>query len=214
VKTLLQIAAATVAMLSVIGATPVSAQAQNPAGANAQKHGVAVVDISYIFKNHKRHQANFEAMKAEVTTAEAELKADGEKIRKMEEQRNSYNVGTPEYKQLDEELARNIAEYKLKVDRLRKTFVEREAKILYQAYLEVTDAIKFYAQRHDIGIVVRFNGESADPNRLEDIRRELTKEVVFQNQVDITPDILALLNRDAATPQVGGRPATGSSLPR
>ena len=213
-KTLLQVAATTVAVLSLVGTTPSTAQAQNPAGANAQKHGIAVVDISYIFKNHKRHQASIEAMKAEMTSTEAELKADSEKIRKMEEQRNTYNVGAPEYKQLDEELARNIAEFKLKMDRLRKSFMEREAKIYYQAYLDVSDAIKYYALRHDIGLVLRFNGESVDPNRREDVLREINKNVVFQNQVDITPDILALLNRDAqATPQIGGRPA-GSSLPR
>jgi Skp family chaperone for outer membrane proteins len=212
VKTLLPVAAATVAVLSLVG-NPSLVQAQNPAGANAQKHGIAVVDISYIFKNHKRHQATIDAMKAEMTTTEAELKADSEKIRQMEEQRNAYNVGAPEYKQLDEELARNIAEFKLKMDRLRKDFMEREAKIYFQAYLEVNDAVKYYAQRHDIGLVIRFNGERVDANRREDVLREINKTVVFQNQIDITPDVLALLNRDGqAAPQIG-RPPT-SSIPR
>ena len=94
--------------------------------------------------------------------------------------------------------------------------MEREAKIYYQAYLEVNDAIKYYAQRHDIGLVIRFNGDKVDANRREDVLREINKTVVYQNQIDITPDILALLNRDAAaTPQIGGRPvAPGTSIPR
>lgn len=213
-KTLLQVAAATVALLSVMElSTP--AQAQNAAGINAQKHGVAVVDISYIFKNHKRHQATIEAMKAEMTSTEAELKADSEKIRQMEEQRNTFNPGAPEYKQLDEELARNIAEFKLKMDRLRKDFMEREAKIYYQAYLEVSDAIKYYADRHDIGMVIRFNGDKPDSTRREDVLREINKTVVYQNRIDITPDILLLVNRDAAaTPQLGRQAVPGSSIPR
>ena len=61
-KTLLHVAAATVALLGVVG-TGSTAQAQNAAGANAQKYNIAVVDISYVFKNHKRHQATIEAMK-------------------------------------------------------------------------------------------------------------------------------------------------------
>jgi Skp family chaperone for outer membrane proteins len=214
VKTLLHVAAATVALLGVVG-TGSKAQAQNAAGANAQKYNIAVVDISYVFKNHKRHQATIEAMKTEMTSTEAELKADSEKIRQMEEQRNTFNVGAKEYKDLDEELARNIAEFKLKMDRLRKDFMEREAKMYYQAYLEVNDAVKYYAQRHDIALVIRFNGDKIDVNRREDVLREINKTVVFQNQIDITPDILALINRDAAaTPQLGVRPGVpGSSIP-
>ncbi len=213
-KTLLQVAAATVALLSVVGLT-FSAQAQNPAGANASTHHIAVVDISYIFKNHKRHQTTIEAMKAEMTNTEAELKSDSEKIRQMEEQRNNYNASAPEYKQLDEELARSVAEFKLKMDRLRKGFMEREAKMYYQAYLEVNDAIKYYAERHDIALVIRFNGEKPDANRREDVLREINKTVVFQNRIDITPDVLALLNRDAqATPQLGRPQTPGSSIPR
>lgn len=214
-KSLLHVAAATVALLSVIGSGSL-AQAQNPAGANAPKYHVAVVDISYIFKNHKRHQATIEQMKSEMTTTEAELKAESEKIRQMEEQRNTFNAGSKEYKDLDEDLARSIADFKLKMDRLRKDFMEREAKMYYQAYLEVNDAVKYYAQRHDIGLVLRFNGDKVDLNRREDVLREINKSVVFQNQVDITPDVLALINRDAtAQPQVGNRPiAPGSSIPR
>lgn len=213
-KTLLHVAAATVALLSVIG-TGSTTQAQNAAGANAQKYNIAVVDISYIFKNFKRHQATLDAMKAEMTSTESDLKADSEKIRQMEEQRNTFQVGSKEYKDLDEELARNVAEFKLKMDRLRKDFMEREAKVYYQAYLDVNSAVKYYAERHDIAMVVRFNGDKVDPNRREDVLREINKTVVFQNQIDITPDILALINRDAAAvPQMGARPGVpGSSIP-
>ncbi len=214
-KTLLPVAAATVALLSVVVGTTSSAQAQFAAGANAQKYNIAVVDISYIFKKHSRHQSTIEAMKAEMMSTEAELKADSEKIRQMEEQRNTFNAGAKEYKDLDEELARSIADFKLKMDRLRKSFMEREAKIYYQVYLEVNDAIKFYAQRHDIGLVFRYNGDKIDPNRREDVLKEINKTVVYQNQIDITPDILALLNRDAAAPQIGRPPAApGTSIPR
>ena len=79
---------------------------------------------------------------------------------------------------------------------------------------EVNDAVMQYATRHDIAIVIRYNGDKPDPNRREDVLREINKTVVFQNRIDITPDVLALLNRDGQpAAQVGGRPA-GSSIPR
>ena len=86
----------------------------------------------------------------------------------MEEQRNTFNVGSPEYKKLDEELARKMAEFKLKMDRLRKDFMEREAKIYYQTYLEVSDAVKYYAtasrHRHRDSLQRR-QGRSESPRR-------------------------------------------------
>ena len=189
----------------------VEAQAPNPAGANASKFGIAVVDISYIFKKHERFRTAMESMKKEMETIEGQLKADREKIAQSEQQRNTYNVGTPEHKQLDEEVARMMAEFNLKMGRLRKDFLEREAKVYYQTYLEVVDAVNMYAKRQNIGLVLRFNGESVDPNRREDVLREINKPVVAQDQIDITPDVLMLLNRDAQAT----RPAQpGSQLPR
>ena len=186
------------------------AQAPNPAGANASRYGVGVVDISYIFKKHERFRTAMESMKKEMETIEAQLKADREKIAQKEQQRNTYNVGTAEHKQLDEEVARMMAEFNLKMGRLRKDFLEREAKVYYQTYLEVVDAVNTYAKRQNIGLVLRFNGEPVDPNRREDVLREINKPVVVQDQIDITPDVLVLLNRD----QQAVRPAQpGSQLP-
>jgi Skp family chaperone for outer membrane proteins len=212
VKTLVHFTAAAAAVLTL---GVVSSQAQNPAGANATKHGVAVVDISYIFKKHDRFRATMESMKKEMETTEAELKSDRDKIAQMEEQRNTYNAGSAEYKQMDEQLARNMAEFNLKMTKLRKEFLEREAKVYYQTYLEVSKAVEYYAQHHDIGLVIRFNGEPVDPNKREDVLREINKPVVFQNQVDITPDVLALLNRDSGAAATATKPpAAAAAVPR
>ncbi len=199
-------------------------QARNAAGANAPKFGVAVVDISYVFKNHARFKAAQESMKKEMESIETELKADREKIAQAEAARNSYQVGAAEYKRADEEVARMMAEFNLKMGRLRKDFLEREAKVYYQTYVEVVEAVTYYAQRQNIGLVLRFNGEAIDPNQREGVLREINKTVVVQNQIDITPDVLALLNRDGQRPttQPGGaqpgvtqRPGQpGSQIPR
>jgi Skp family chaperone for outer membrane proteins len=210
VRTLLLTTAAA-AVLSTIGLLSPAAQAQNPAGINASKHGIAVVDISYIFKKHARFRETMDNMKKEMDSVESTLKADRDQIDSKQKQRDTYNVGSAEYKQLDEEVARMMAEFNLKMTRLRKDFLDREAKAYYQTYMEISDAVRYYATRHDIGLVIRFNGEPVDPNRREEVLKEINKEVVFQNQIDITPDVLALLNRTPQTASPGARP--GSQLP-
>src|SRR3954453_623195 len=178
----------------------------NPAGANAAKYNIAVVDISYIFKKHERFKTSMDTMKKEMETIEAELKADREKIAGQEQQRNAFNPGSAEYKKMDEDIARQMADFNLKMGKLRKEFLEREAKVYYQTYLEVVDAVKYYAKRQNIGLVLRFNGEPVDPNRRDDVLREINKPVVVQDQIDITPDVLVLINRDQQTGgQAGGQ---------
>jgi Skp family chaperone for outer membrane proteins len=198
--------------LALIGPTS-QTFGQSPHSANAATHGVAVVDISYIFKNHARFRNSMESMKKEMDNIEVQLKAKREQISKIEEERNKYNVGSEQYKQLDERLAREMADFNLEMTRLRKDFLDREAKEYYKAYLEIVDSVSQYARARNIGMVIRFNGEPVDPNRREDVLREINKPVVFQNQVDITPDVLNLVNRDLQQAARPTQPQPGQMMP-
>jgi Skp family chaperone for outer membrane proteins len=186
--------AATVTTLGIV-ASSAPAQGPNQAGANARKYHIAVVDVGYIFKNHQRFRTTMEGMKTEMEGIEANLKTKREAIAQKELHRQELNIGTPDYKQLDEELAREKANFNVEMTQLRKEFLEREAKVYHQTYLEVDDTVRYYAERNEIGLVLRFNGEPPDPNRREQVLQSINKPVVYQNKIDITPDILALLNR-------------------
>lgn len=197
--TLLMIAA--VALSATAGLS--HAQAPHPLGVNAPKYGIAVVDISAIFKRHARFKATMDGMKKEMETIEAKLKADRDHITKAEQHRNTLAPGSPDYKQADEKVARMMADFQLEMGRLRKDFMDREAKVYYQTYQEVVQVVDYYAKRQNIGLVLRFSSESVDQNRREDVLREINKPVVMQNSIDITGDVLALLNQGqqpAATP--------------
>jgi Skp family chaperone for outer membrane proteins len=180
-----------------------SAQQTGPS-ANAPKYGYAVVDVTYIFKNYSRFNQEMEQMKTAMEAADTQLKADRDAVASKEEMRQQYNPGSPEFKTVDEEVARLKAEFQLKAGKIRRDFMEREAAVYYSTFMEVSNAVMHYAQNNNIGMVLRFNGDSIDPNNREDILRAINKPVVFQNNVDITPDVLALLNR-------GGTPATGNA---
>jgi Skp family chaperone for outer membrane proteins len=197
VRTLLLSTIVSVCFISFTG----NAFAQNASpSANATRFGIGVVDVSYIFKNYSQFKNAMEGMKTEMEAAEGKLKSERDGIAAKEEKRKQFNAGSAESNQLDEEIARSKAEFNLTAGRIRKDFLEREAKVYYQTYLEVSDAVKYYAQQHNIGLVLRFNGDQVDRNVREDVLRAINKPIVHQNNIDITPDVLALLNR-------GGGPA-------
>jgi Skp family chaperone for outer membrane proteins len=190
-------------ILSSLSSSSVASAQQMGPSANAPKYGYAVVDVTYIFKNYSKFNQQMEQMKTAMEAADTQLKADRDAVAGKEEMRQQYNPGSPEFKTVDEEVARLKAEFQLKAGKIRRDFMEREAAVYYSTFMEVSNAVMHYAQNNNIGMVLRFNGDSIDPNNREDILRAINKPVVFQNNVDITPDVLALLNR--------GAPATGNA---
>jgi len=184
----------------------VASAQQNTAGANASRYGVGVVDVNYIFKNYKKFTSSMEAMKGEMEKVDGKLKVERQLIQDKEDQLRQYKPSSPEHKQLDEEIARLKAEFTLTAGRIRKDFLEREAKVYYQTYLEVSNAVKHYASQHNIGLVLRFNGSQIDPAQRKDLLQAINRPIVFQNSIDITPDVLAVLGRSDSGTEVSGRP--------
>ena len=203
-KTLL-LSATVVAALLIVGPLTQTVCAQSNASINASRYGIAVVDISYIFKEYSRFKAQIDAMKTEVQVVETRLRTDRQEIAKSEERLKQFKPGTPDYKKLDEQVSRRKADFNLSATRDRKDFMEREAKIYHQTYLEVSQAIAFYAQRHNIGLVLRFNGDPIEDAERTTVLRQINKPVIFQNGIDITPDILAVLRQGGPGQQPSAR---------
>lgn len=175
-----------------------------------------MVDISRIFKEHAKFRTTMEGMQGEMKTIEGQMEADRKQIMGSEEQLRGLKAGSPDYSALDDQITQMKASFQLKMTRLRKDFLEREAKVYYETFQEVDQAVAYYAQNMGIGLVVRFNSEAPDPNVREDILRAINKPVVYQDQINITDDVLAMLNQrngqpaggGAAAPAAAARPAT------
>lgn len=204
-KTFLSAVAATL----LIGAASAPAQAPYPEAANAPKFGIAVVDVSYIFKEHKQFIATMEGMKTEMQGIEQTLKTKQQAIMQLEEKRNTLNPGTPDYKAKDEQLVREKADFSIQMDKIRKDLMEREKEVYFKTYQQVSYIIANYARQRKIGLVLRFNGDKPDPGIRQDVLKDINKPVVFENNIDITRDILALVNGGAAA-AVGSNPGAGA----
>ena len=187
------------------------AQAQPQARPSSPMAHVAVIDVGYIFKNHVRFKAAMDKMKDEVMAAENGLKAERDRINGLMEQLKGFNVGTAEYKKLEAEVAKGQGDFNVNAQLQKKDFMDREAKVYLQVYTEVEKAVEQFAREHRIAIVHRFDGEPLDPSDRNQILRGITKPIVYlESGIDITPDILKLLN---ATPVAAG-PAAAGTRPR
>ncbi len=165
----------------------------------------AVVDVGYIFKNHARFKVAMDKMKDEVMTAENGLKGERDRINGLMEQLKGFNVGTPEYKRLEAEIAKAQGDFNVNAQLQKKDFMEREAKVYMQVYDEIEKAVAQFAREHRIAVVHRFDGDPVDSGDRNQILRGITKPIVYyESGIDITPDILKMLN---------GTPVAGAAQP-
>jgi Skp family chaperone for outer membrane proteins len=177
------------------------APAQRPAAPAASHHGIAVIDITYILDNHPRLQQATEGFKRDVEAMGKHFKGEQDAIVKSAEKLKTFNAGSPDYKKLEEELAKRQSDLKVQAALKEKEFTERESKIYLAAYQEITNLVRVYAERNGISLVLRFNGKPVDANNRDAIRAELFKTVMYNDpSIDITDQILAELKRNAAAP--------------
>ncbi len=194
-------AAASLAAISVfIGS--VSAQQQ-----------VCVVDIAEIFRNHTGFNQQIESLKQAAEQYKTDLERRGNELRARSEKLRDYQIGSAEYKQLEAELAQASAN--LDVERRAKTrdFVQFEAKLHFDTYVEVTRAIAETCEKRGYRLAIRYDGSKTDATRPEAIMQRVNENVIFHMpQYDITGEIVSLLA--ASAPRTGAvEPSSQRKLP-
>ena len=201
-----------------LGATSYAQQAGGAAaqqsfqyGANAQRFGIAVVDISFLFQQYPKFTASMESLKAEMKAADAALTEARDAIIKREQERDALKPGSEDFKRIDEQIAHDKAEFQIKTGTMRRDISDKEAKIYFDTYKDISNAIATYARSNQIGLVLRFVGDQVDPDQPKSIMRAVSQQILFQNNVDITPhirDVLFAQSGQAQRPQQqAGRPA-------
>lgn len=214
------IALSLVAAVSV--AAPASAQQPqaSPAGVN-----VALIDISHVFKNHEGFKQKTEAIKQEIKDFETQMNEQRKVVNQKRAKLNDFQAGSAEYQKLEAELAQEIANQNVSAELKKKEIFEREAKIYYETYQEIVQAVEAFARHHNIGLVLRYDSEEIDPNDRSSVLRGVNRQIVYQDQINISNEILHMLNqqqahavaqpaRPAAPARAAAAPARGTAAPR
>jgi Skp family chaperone for outer membrane proteins len=198
-----------VANLLLFGVTSVLAQTAGsaPAPPSARRGtSVAVIDVGYIFRNLERFKQAREDINGDAAQFQQEIRDRRAGLTQKAEQLKTTPAGTAQYTQLEEQLANADTQLRLDMARKQKERVEKEAKIYFNAYKEIEEEVRRFADRYGIDLVVRFNSEDMDIGKPETVLQGINRFVVFQRSLNITNHILDELNR--------GTPPPGMSSPQ
>ena len=190
--------------LATILAPTVSAKAQDTA-----PHRVAVVDVAYIFKNHPGIKAQVAKVEGDLKAYDAELKKKREEIKSTAAKLKTLTVGSPEYSQLEEQLAQMDSKLRLDMARKRKELADAEAKIYFENYKQIAGGVEYLAKYYKINLVLRYNSEEMDQTQGESVIRGVMKSIVYHDPaLDMTPGVMQYLNKVIQTPEVAGAPGS------
>ena len=182
---------------------------------------IAAVDINYIFKNHPRFENMLKDLKKDADAIEANLKSKRLQIQNDAKKLQTYNVSSPEYKQLEERIARMQSELQVDAQLKKKEFLQRESKIYYEVYREIKAVVKNLADRYGFAMVVRFNSRPINADNPRDIQMGVLRPIVHvRHDINITQPVLQMLggvakntSRRPAGNLQGGSPQPGSRQP-
>lgn len=191
------------------GAAGAGAAGNNAAGAAAAataRPTIALVDVGHILKNHPTMKTEIERIEASMKKADDEFAAKRDQIiKQMEQLREQFTEGTPEYEKQEKLIAEADTNFRLELVKKRKEFDEARAGVIYKTYTGLNALIKYYCDNTGTTLVMRVNRETMDPKKPETVQMVLSQEVLyFQPSADITEWVLKGLiqQNQTATPDV------------
>jgi len=165
---------------------------------------VAILDLPYLFRNHRRFKEMDEVLKTEIAGAESQFVNEQKGMRDLAGKLQELKLGSPEYKQAEEELAKRDADMQLRINIMKKNFAEKKAKNYFEVYQETMRYVGYHAHHSGIVLVLNFNGDPVDGTNPQSVIQGLNSTVLFKHPgVDITPIILDLCNRGFVIPPDG-----------
>jgi Skp family chaperone for outer membrane proteins len=190
---------------------------RQPQQAPAPRGGTALVDMSVITKHAARFNQAMEQLKAEYTAKAEELRKEGERGNQLTEKLRAMPSGSPERKQLEQDILKMRADFELNGKRVTDRIRDSETQIILGLIQDLRGEMERYARANNVKLILRHDPtppELTDPRM---ILQEIHKPIVYQRGSDVTPAILEALNRRgpaAGVPATGRAPVSNRTAPR
>lgn len=166
---------------------------------------VTVLDVAKVFEKHPVFNAKMEALKNEVQEFQKDVRG---KVTKLAEKRQSltreFTIGTPKFKEAEESLAREEADLKVKTGQTEREYMNKEAKLYYETYLEVQSIVANFARSNNISLVLRFDSTDIDQTNRASVSNGVNRFIVYQEKLDLTGLIITEVEKKAQQAGIQG----------
>ena len=185
--------------------------------ATAQVSLVAI-DMGAVFESHPLFVTQLEGLKQEIRQFEEDQTRQREALSAKFQLLRGQDANSEAYRQGEAEIASQSANLDVQKRLRAKEFAQKEAKIYYQIYTDVSSKVANYCQHHGISTVIHYNSRPMDLQNPQTIMERMGSNVVYARpDWEITQTIkdLCQANAAAVAPASGTPTATapGSTTP-
>lgn len=154
---------------------------------------IALMDVAYIFKNHKPFNDQMKALELKAQDFQQNMKATEAQLNLLKS-RVEQTTDKVEKENLEAELAKQGTDYQLFVRTNQRDFFEAEAKIYYDTYMLLQEETQKYSRSRGIHVVLKTSRDPIKVNDRNSVMQGLARPIVFSDAPDISDDILKAMD--------------------
>ena len=156
---------------------------------------IAMVNVDRILKSHKPLLVKLDPLKAEGKELEAALQVRQAEIETIAGQFRRAQPGSPEQQRLQDQLGKLQADLQQFVVSERQQLQKKEVAVYLTFFRRLDAEVNKYAKEHGLKLVLRQYDTSFDDGQsLPDVMKALNRTILFEENLDITDDILKALD--------------------
>jgi Skp family chaperone for outer membrane proteins len=170
---------------------------------------VGVIDVGHILQNHPTLKTKMEAIKTQMEAADKEMQARRDAIvKQMEQLKERYNEGTPEYDKAEKAIADQDTSFRLELVRKRKEFETAQAAILFEVHSQMTKLLEHLSNTAGFQVILQVSRQPVDAKKPETLDMAMSQNVLYFNKnVDVTDWVLKALESAVNVPTNNAQPA-------
>jgi Skp family chaperone for outer membrane proteins len=187
---------AAAALVGSVGMLTVSQiNAQRPTGAQPPRDGIAILDMFAVVQSSTKIKQAKDVMMAEMETKKEALKKESERGKALAEKFRNMQPNNPDREKLEREILKMKADFELQGKKFERESQEKQTKVWYALSRDVQDELDRYAKANGIQLILRSDPAAQDLTDPRAVAQELSKLIVYQRGLDVSPTVIDLVNR-------------------
>jgi Skp family chaperone for outer membrane proteins len=166
----------------------------SPVAHGDDKLPIAVVNVDKLFNGYKQHSDRLAPLRESAKELDETVQVRQVELETTANQLRKTPPGTPEQLQLQAKALKLQNDLKVFVETERQKLQKREVSAIIASQKDMDGVIKKICKDRGIKLVVRTYNPPDENQPLQEVVKSLNRDVVFEDGLDITDDVLKALN--------------------
>jgi Skp family chaperone for outer membrane proteins len=151
---------------------------------------VAIVNVDKVFRAYKPLQDKLAPLKADVQEFEKTVQLKQVELETVQQKLVRAAPDSGEGPKLQQQFIKLQAELRGLIEKERKSFAKREAKIHADVYREMEEQVKKLCKARGIKLVVRQSDGALDDEKVEEVLKALNRNIIYAEDLDLTDAVI------------------------